>query len=159
MTLKTPTNGSGETLTLFCRRGDQTPAYLAYSGFDTGTELPDTGSLRGDVTTFLKASIAFLSSPLGAQLVRATALVPRGAVTDVRELYWPGRLEQIERLFEAFSQADNSTGRRYGGTGLGLAISRHFCRLMGGDLTVDSVYGEGSTFTARLPRVAADATS
>ncbi|OWJ68361.1 hypothetical protein [Inquilinus limosus] len=46
MTLKTPTNGSGETLTLFCRRGDQTPAYLAYSGFDTGTELPDTATLQ-----------------------------------------------------------------------------------------------------------------
>ena len=45
--------------------------------------------------------------------------------------------EQLGRLFEAFSQAEASTRSRYGGTGLGLAISRHFCRLMGGDLTVD----------------------
>jgi signal transduction histidine kinase len=55
------------------------------------------------------------------------------------------------RLFEAFSQAEASTRSQYGGTGLGLVISRHFCRLMGGDLTVTSVYGEGSTFTVRLP--------
>jgi signal transduction histidine kinase/putative methionine-R-sulfoxide reductase with GAF domain len=61
--------------------------------------------------------------------------------------------EQLDRLFESFSQAEASTRSKYGGTGLGLAISRHFCRLMGGDLTVESEYGQGSTFTVRLPAV------
>jgi light-regulated signal transduction histidine kinase (bacteriophytochrome) len=59
--------------------------------------------------------------------------------------------EQLGRLFQAFSQADVSTSKKYGGTGLGLALSRKFCQLMGGDRTVASEYGKGSTFTATIP--------
>jgi signal transduction histidine kinase/CheY-like chemotaxis protein len=70
------------------------------------------------------------------------------AVTDTGIGMTP---EQVGRLFEEFSQADASTARQYGGTGLGLAITRHLCRMMGGDVTVTSEPGKGSTFLVSLP--------
>jgi signal transduction histidine kinase len=61
--------------------------------------------------------------------------------------------EQIGKLFQEFSQASSTTAIKYGGTGLGLVISRRFCQMMGGDITVESEPGRGSTFTIRVPRI------
>ena len=64
--------------------------------------------------------------------------------------------DQVEKVFEAFTQADSSTTRNYGGTGLGLSITKVFCEQLGGGIHCESELGEGSVFTIRLPATCRD---
>jgi CheY-like chemotaxis protein/nitrogen-specific signal transduction histidine kinase len=126
------------------------------------------GAMRADVTKVRQALFNLLSNATKFTEHGTVSLsVTRGPIDGVDAVTFAVSdsgigmsPEQTARLFQAFAQADSSTTRKYGGTGLGLAISRHFCRMMGGDITVESVIGTGSAFTIRLPaEVAGPATT
>ena len=117
---------------------------------------PDAGSMRTDLTKLRQTLFNLLSNAckftekgkVTLEITRRADHMVSFAVTDTGIGMTP---EQQGKLFGEFVQADASTTRKYGGTGLGLAISRKFCRLLGGDITVESAPGRGSTFTAILP--------
>jgi signal transduction histidine kinase len=127
------------------------------------TEIPeDVGLMHSDLTKIRQSLFNLLSNAAkftqegSIRLVVTTHTKKRRqfvsfAISDTGIGMKP---EQLSRLFEPFTQADESTTRKYGGTGLGLAISRRFCRMMEGDIEAASTEGQGSTFTITLPRKA-----
>jgi PAS domain S-box-containing protein len=124
----------------------------------------DLGTMRADLTKVRQSLFNLLSN--------ACKFTAQGTITlavsreTVDEAVWlTFRVadtgigmtpEQMGKLFQAFVQADASTTRQYGGTGLGLTITQRFCQMMGGDITVESALGQGSTFTIRLPAAVTD---
>ena len=119
----------------------------------------DLGSMRADLTKVRQTLFNLLNNASKFTERGAIVLaVEREAVDGIEWISF--RItdsgigmshEQQAKLFQEFTQADASTTRKFGGTGLGLFISRRFCRMMGGDITVESSVGIGSTFTIRLP--------
>jgi signal transduction histidine kinase/CheY-like chemotaxis protein len=119
----------------------------------------NSGRMRTDVTKLKQSLINLLSNSAkftkdGTVTLRVSAET-RMKTTWVRfEVSDTGigmTSEQIQRLFQPFTQADASTTRKYGGTGLGLTITKRFCNMLGGDVSVASEPGNGTTFTIIVP--------
>ena len=117
------------------------------------------GEMRADVTKVRQALFNLLSNAAKFTHEGVIGLVVQGEQEDgvdwIRMSVSDSGIgippEKIDHVFDEFSQADETTTRDYGGTGLGLPISRRFCQMMGGDITLESTVGEGSTFIIRLP--------
>ncbi len=117
-----------------------------------GTMHADLTKVRQMVLNLLSNAAKFTDHGTVTLIVDRESAPDRGAmILRVRDSGIGMTPAQMDRLFEAFSQADAATAAKYGGTGLGLTITKHFAQMMGGDVTVDSRPGEGSTFTIRLP--------
>ncbi|HWB06717.1 MAG TPA: response regulator [Verrucomicrobiales bacterium] len=126
---------------------------------------PEIGLMRADVTKVRQVLFNLLSNAakftergeIRLEVTRCTDSTAQDSLAfRIADTGIGIKPEQMERIFDAFSQADDSTTRKYGGTGLGLAISRKFCRLMGGDITVESEPGKGTAFTVTLPANASE---
>ena len=118
----------------------------------------DLGGLNTDATKVRQVLLNLLSNSAKFTkrgTITLTAVPSEDGATmtfSVRDTGIGMTPEQLGRLFEEFSQAEAGTYRHFGGTGLGLALSRRFARILGGDVTVDSTFGGGSTFTFTVPR-------
>ncbi|HYM02783.1 MAG TPA: ATP-binding protein [Stellaceae bacterium] len=131
---------------------------------DNGNEFivergPDLGTVVGDATKLRQAVLNLLSN--AAKFTRHGAVVLQSSRETVDGKDWIKisvadtgigiAHENLSKLFQNFNQAEASTSSRYGGTGLGLALSQRLCRMMGGEITVESELGRGSTFTIQVP--------
>ena len=124
----------------------------------------DLGVMHSDATRIRQVLLNLLSNASkftegGKVTIEAARSAANGRDEIVLKVVDEGigmNAEQVEKVFEAFTQADSSTTRNYGGTGLGLAITKTFCTMLHGEIICTSAPGKGSTFTVRLP---ADATA
>ena len=124
---------------------------------EVGTMHADQTRVRQTVLNLIGNACKFTEDGVVEVSVEASSRDDQdGIAFSIRDTGIGMSAEQLGKLFQEFTQADSSTTKKYGGTGLGLAISRRFCRMMGGDITVESEPGKGSTFVAWLPRRVVD---
>ena len=120
---------------------------------DPGTMYTDVTKLRQSILNLISNSAKFTESGTITLEVSSELISERDwmsfRVSDTGIGMTP---EQVDKLFQPFTQADISTTRKYGGTGLGLTITQRFCKMLGGSIAVESTEGEGTTFTISVPR-------
>ena len=151
----------------FARDATETVAPLARSNTLTLDLAEDLGTMHSDVVKLRQCLFNLLSNACKfTQGGRIVLRVRRDREPDgdwlsfaVEDTGIGMSAAQLQRLFERFTQADESTTRRFGGTGLGLALSRAFATLLGGTITVVSTEGQGTCFTLRVPATAPGAGS
>ncbi len=145
-----------DALDLISQRADEKGLSLAYL---LAGDVPP--AVTGDATRIRQVLLNLLSNAVKfterGEIVVEVTWANSALAFAVRDTGIGISAEQQAGLFHAFTQADSSTTRKYGGTGLGLAISRRLAELMGGDLSVTSDPGVGSTFTLTITATPADA--
>jgi signal transduction histidine kinase len=117
---------------------------------------PELPVLRTDRTKLKQVLLNLLSNaikftPEGQIALRARKLEDGGLHLVVQDTGIGIKTEDLDAIFDDFRQIDQTHTKEYGGTGLGLSITRKLVRLLGGTIAVASTYGQGTTFTVRLP--------
>ena len=120
---------------------------------------PEAARIHADVARFRQSLLNLVANAckftrqgdVAVRVRRDRSVSPDAILVSVKDSGIGISPVQKGRLFQAFVQGDASTTRKYGGSGLGLAISRELCRMMGGDITVESELGKGSDFVMRIP--------
>jgi signal transduction histidine kinase len=126
--------------------------FIVERGSELGQVIGDATKLRQAVLNLLSNAAKFTKrGRVMLKAERETDATGDWIVIAVRDTGIGISRENLPKLFQNFNQAEASTSSRYGGTGLGLALSQKLCRMMGGEITVESELGHGSCFTIRVP--------